>query len=111
MLSLQPARQESPALSPGGLVDTTDEHHRLTDIAKDVMFGDALRRKHHNETIGVLCGTKKDRSAGAALDAPPRPWRVAAYTYDKLPPIRSIGTRNERHIVAAQRDARDDDGD
>ncbi|MGP4033717.1 PDDEXK nuclease domain-containing protein [Pseudarthrobacter sp. 1C304] len=66
------------------------------------LVDDVLRRKHHNETIGILiCGTKNDRSVRYSLGRSTSPMAVAAYTYDKLPPAEQQALPNEGHIVAA----------
>ena len=66
------------------------------------LVDDALRRDHHNETIGILiCGTKNDRSVRYSLGRSTSPMAVAAYTYDKLPPAEQKALPNEGHLVAA----------
>jgi hypothetical protein len=66
------------------------------------LVDDALRRQHHNETIGILiCGTKNDRSVRYSLGRSTSPIAVAAYTYDRLPGEEQQALPDEGHIVAA----------
>ncbi|MBT2588524.1 YhcG family protein [Arthrobacter sp. ISL-95] len=75
------------------------------------LVDDVLRRKHHNETIGILiCGTKNDRSVRYSLGRSTSPMAVAAYTYDKLPAAEQQALPNEGHLVAALEWAEPEDG-
>jgi predicted nuclease of restriction endonuclease-like (RecB) superfamily len=66
------------------------------------LVDDVLRRKHHNETIGILiCGSKNDRSVRYSLGRSTSPVAVAAYTYEALPDDVRQGLPDAEHLTAA----------